>query len=199
MSEDDNISLVYAIGALVLVVSALFSRRLGFAELFRSLLYWVAIFAVFIVAFSFRDEFSAVWQRVSAEMTGSSAQKVVGSSLVIKRSDDGHYWVDAMMNGEPTRFLIDSGATTTGISLRSAKAANVEIDTSGFPVVLSTANGTLEAQRGLVSKLQIGPISATALHVTVADEFGDTNVIGMNFLSQLRSWRVEGDKMILEP
>jgi len=37
------------------------------------------------------------------------------------------------------------------------------------------------------------------LAVVVAEEFGDSNVIGMNFLSQLKSWRVEGNEMILEP
>jgi aspartyl protease family protein len=40
---------------------------------------------------------------------------------------------------------------------------------------------------------------ALDLPVVVADAFGDSNVIGMNFLSEMKSWRVENGEMILEP
>jgi aspartyl protease family protein len=33
----------------------------------------------------------------------------------------------------------------------------------------------------------------------IAPNIGETNVIGMNLLSRLASWRVEGDTMILRP
>ena len=37
------------------------------------------------------------------------------------------------------------------------------------------------------------------LTVFVASNFGDLDVLGMNFLSRLKSWRVEGNVLILEP
>ena len=67
MTEDQNINLLFAIGALVLVGSALFSRRIGFGEIVRNILAWVAIFAIFIVGFSYQQEILAVWTRVSGE------------------------------------------------------------------------------------------------------------------------------------
>ncbi|WP_417610434.1 retropepsin-like aspartic protease family protein [Parasphingorhabdus sp.] len=199
MTEDQNINLVFAIGALVLVGSALFSRRIGLGEMIRSALAWVAIFAVFILGFTYQRELLAVWTRVSGEMTGANEQVVVGDTLRIRQSADGHFWVDAKVNELPVRFLIDSGATTTAMTLRTARRANVDINESAFPVVLATANGSLEAQRGMIRSLTIGPMVARDLPVVVAEEFGDSNVIGMNFLSKLRSWRVEGDEMVLEP
>ena len=199
MTEDQNINLVFAIGALVLVGSALFSRRIGLGEMIRSALAWIAIFAVFILGFTYQRELLAVWTRVSGEMTGANEQVVVGDTLRIRQSADGHFWVDAKVNELPVRFLIDSGATTTAMTLRTARRANVDINESAFPVVLATANGSLEAQRGVIRSLTIGPMVARDLPVVVAEEFGDSNVIGMNFLSKLRSWRVEGDEMVLEP
>jgi aspartyl protease family protein len=132
-------------------------------------------------------------------MTGANEQLVVGDTLRIRQSADGHFWVDAKVNAQPVRFLIDSGATTTAMTLRTAQSAGVEISESPFPVVLVTANGSVEAQRGTIQSLQIGPMEARDLPVVVAEEFGDSNVIGMNFLSKLRSWRVEGAEMVLEP
>lgn len=199
MTEGQNINLVFAIGALVLVASALFSRRIGFGEIIRTALAWVAIFALFIVAFSYQHEILAVWNRVSGEVTGNSEQRVVGDSLRIRQAPDGHFWVDAKVNAQSVRFLIDSGATTTAMTLRTAQNAGVDISDSPFPVVLSTANGSVSAQRGTIQSLQIGPMEARDLPIVVAEEFGDSNVIGMNFLSQLKSWRVEGKEMILEP
>ncbi len=199
MTEDQNINLVFAIGALVLVASALFSRRMGLGEVIRSVLGWIAIFAIFIVAFSYKSELTAVWHKVTGELTGANDQKVVGGTLKIRQSADGHYWADAEVNGTPVRFLIDSGATTTAINLNTAQASNVEIHDSSFPTYLNTANGMVEAQRGTVETLRVGPMMALDLPVVVADAFGDSNVIGMNFLSEMKSWRVENGEMILEP
>ncbi len=172
---------------------------MGFAEIIRVALVWIAIFAVFIVGFSYQSEILAVWNRVSGEVTGANEQLVVGDTLRIRQSADGHFWVSTLVNELPVRFLIDSGATTTAMTLRTAQSAGIEISESPFPVILTTANGSLEAQRGTIQSLQIGPIVAQDLPVVVAEEFGDSNVIGMNFLSKLRSWRVEGREMVLEP
>lgn len=199
MTEDQNINLVFAIGALVLVGSALFSRRIGLGEMVRSALAWVAIFAVFIVGFSYQHELTGVWHKVTGELTGANEQQVVGRTLKIRQSPDGHYWADAEVNGMPVRFLIDSGATTTAMALKTAQAANVDINVGGFPTYLNTANGTVEAQRGTVQTLRVGPMTAKDLPIVVAEAFGDSNVLGMNFLSEMRSWRVEGQEMILEP
>lgn len=199
MTEDQNINLVFAIGALILVASALFSYRIGFGQIVRAALSWVAIFAIFIVIFSYQKELAGVWTKVTGELTGANEQQVVGRTLRIRQSADGHYWAEAQVNGTPVRFLIDSGATTTAMTLDTARAANVDIDESGFAVQLNTANGIVEAQRGTIQSLRVGPMMAVDFPVVVAEAFGDSNVLGMNFLSAMKSWRVEGMEMILEP
>ncbi|MFK7843360.1 MAG: TIGR02281 family clan AA aspartic protease [Sphingorhabdus sp.] len=199
MTEDQNINLVFAIGALVLVASALFSRRIGFGEIVRTILAWVAIFTIFIVGFSYRTEVIAVWNKVSGEVTGANEQQVVGNLLRVQQSRDGHFWVDAKVNKVPVRFLIDSGATTTAMTMKTAQSAGIDISDSPFPIVLTTANGSVEAQRGTIQLLRVGPMMIRDLPVVVAEEFGDSNVIGMNFLSKLKSWRVERTEMVLEP
>lgn len=199
MTEDQNLNLIFAIGALVLVGSALFSRRIGLGEMVRSALAWVAIFAVFIVAFTYKDELMGVWYRVAGELTGTSQQTIVGSTLRIKQSADGHFWVNASVNGSPVLFLVDSGATTTAMNLKTARATGVEIDEDGFPSFVSTANGEVEVRRGRIQSLDLDLMATTDFPVIVAEEFGDTNVLGMNFLSAMKSWRVEGQEMVLEP
>jgi aspartyl protease family protein len=112
---------------------------------------------------------------------------------------DGHFWVNASINGVERRMLIDSGATITAISDQTAKRAGVEAHAGLSPVVLRTANGMAPAQTGSIDELRIGNILARNLKIVTSPGLGNMDVLGMNFLSQLKSWRVEGKTLILVP
>ena len=114
-------------------------------------------------------------------------------------SPDGHFWVVASINGIERRMLIDSGATVTAISSATARQAGVETGTGIAPVILRTANGAASAQTGAIEELRVGNILARNLKVVSAPGLGDLDVLGMNFLSKLQSWRVEGRTLILVP
>ena len=134
-----------------------------------------------------------------AERLGLDPQQVSGSEVRIRMARDGHFWADTTLNGVRRRMLIDSGATVTAISEATAAAARVEGNGAPVPVVLKTANGMAPARTGSVEELRLGNIVARDLKVVVSPAFGDMEVIGMNFLSKLASWRVEGRTLILEP
>lgn len=130
---------------------------------------------------------------------GLDPQEVTGREVRIRMARDGHFWADATINGVRRRMLIDSGATVTAISERTAAAARVEGNLGPVPVVLRTANGLAPARTGSVEELRLGNIVARDLKVVVSPAFGNMEVIGMNFLSKLASWRVEGRTLILVP
>lgn len=130
---------------------------------------------------------------------GLDDQKVAGKELRVRMSPDGHFWVLASINGAKRRMLIDSGATVTAISTTTARDAGVETGTGITPVILRTANGAAPAQTGAIEELRVGNIVARNLRVVTAPGLGDLDVLGMNFLSKLESWRVEGRTLILVP
>lgn len=134
-----------------------------------------------------------------AERFGLDPQEVTGGEVRIRMARDGHFWADARINGVRRRMLIDSGATVTAISEATAAAARIESGGAPIPVVLKTANGMAPARAGSVEELRLGNIVARDLKVVVSPAFGDMEVIGMNFLSKLASWRVEGRTLILVP
>jgi aspartyl protease family protein len=195
---DDVAQWIWGIAALVLVGSSLVARRLPIGQTVKMVLAWVAIFGGVFVLFLFRDEGRNVWNRATAELSGNNGQ-TVGKSLRIRKSEDGHFWVRANVNGKPVEFLIDSGATVTTITPQIAAAAGVA-PSGGFPVMVETANGTVEAQRARIETLNVGPITQSGAAAQIGSEnMGETNLLGMSFLSSLKSWRVEGDTLILEP
>ncbi|NNM75413.1 TIGR02281 family clan AA aspartic protease [Sphingomonas sp. ID1715] len=198
MNDGQAAQLIGTALMLVLVGSSLLARRLPLGQAARMAAGWVLIFAALLVGYSYREELSAVAQRVGGDVLGERGQ-TIGGSLRVPMAPDGHFWVRARVNGTSVRFLIDSGATTTALSSDTARDAGVAVNSGGFPVLINTANGPVEARRARVERLSVGPIVATDLAVVVAPAFGDTNVLGMNFLSSLRSWRVEGQSLVLEP
>ncbi len=130
---------------------------------------------------------------------GFDSQEVVGEEVRIPLHRDGHFWATVRLNGIEQRMLVDSGATITALSPATAAAADVASDATLMPLLLKTANGTVRATAGTVERLQIGTIEARNLKVVIAPGLGDVDVVGMNFLSELQSWRVEGRTLILVP
>lgn len=194
MSDDQGLNLLYMALLLVLVGSALVSRRLPVGKTLKMAAAWVAIFAVVFVLFSFRSEFMAIGSRLKAEAIGTPIQ--AGEELRIPIAEDGHFWVEANVNGHEESFLVDSGATMTTISRETASKAGIE---TGMRVALvETANGTVPMRRARAERFAVGPIQRSDFAVQVNDH-GDGNVLGMNFLSSLQGWRVEGNYLVLQP
>ncbi|MBT2133275.1 TIGR02281 family clan AA aspartic protease [Croceibacterium sp. LX-88] len=130
---------------------------------------------------------------------GLPEQVVEGAETRVKLAPDGHFWLRAEINGEPANFLVDTGATLTAISSETAAAAGLEPREAGLPVRMQTANGPVAADLTTIDELRFGNVAARGLDAIIAPGLGPTNVIGMNLLSRLASWRVEGDTMILVP
>ncbi len=196
MTEDGTLNLIAALGFLVLVVSALAARRPSVRTLLTGLFQWAAVFAILFVAFAYRDDLNLAWQRLASEW-GPDRTQVVGGTLRI-RPQDGHYFVTAEVNGEPLRFLIDTGATLSALGSDDAAAAGVSPSEFGFPVAIQTANGMISARRAAAERLKVGPIERQDFTMLVSPTFDGLNVLGMNFLSSLESWRVDKGVLILE-
>ncbi|EDL48130.1 hypothetical protein ED21_29826 [Erythrobacter sp. SD-21] len=130
---------------------------------------------------------------------GMPDQRIVGEETLVPLASDGHYWLVAEVNGVPTRFLVDTGATLTAFSEKSASVAGLVPRTGGLPVMLNTANGTVTAELTTVDSLRFGNIEAEEIDAVIAPNLGRTNVLGMNFLSRLDGWRVENGDLILTP
>jgi aspartyl protease family protein len=195
MTNDLMLGGAYILMALMLVVGALMARREPAARMFTMALAWVAIFAAGFVLFTFRDNFSWVAQRLKAEAIGTPVEE--GAETRIPMAIDGHFWVDAKLNGRNVKFLVDSGATTTTIDRSTARSAGIDVSSRRDRVV-RTGNGLIRVATGRAQTLEVGTIERADLPVHVADD-EDLNVLGMNFLSSLQRWGVEGRWLILVP
>lgn len=194
---DQALSFLYLIGLLILVASSLLVRRIPLAHGLKMFAGWVLIFLAAFVAFTLKDDFMALGKRVVSESRGEGEVVAAGAGLRIRKSMDGHFWINGELNGHKVRFLVDSGATVTSISSATAKLADIE--PGGLPTMVQTANGVVTVGRARADRLKIGSIERRDLAVHVSEAFGPMNVLGMNFLSSLSGWGVEGQWLVLRP
>jgi aspartyl protease family protein len=193
MTNDLMLGGVYLLMAIMLVLGTLMTRREPAAKLITMALTWVAIFAAGFILFTFRDNLGWVAQRLRAEAVGTPVQQ--GQETRIPMAIDGHFWVDAKLNGHDVKFLVDSGATTTTIDRNTANAAGVDVS-ARRDLYVRTGNGVVKVASGRADDLDVGGIKRKDVALEIADN-DDLNVLGMNYLSSLSRWGVEGRWLVL--
>jgi aspartyl protease family protein len=186
---------LYAIGAALIIMLL---QKIPFVGRIIRFAISLALFAFLIFILLQQAPYQPELSRITSSL-GLDDQKVEGKELRVRMASDGHFWVRASVNGVERRMLIDSGATITALSQSTAQAAGVDAHSTLAPVVLRTANGATPARTGSVDELRVGNIVARNLKIVTAPGLGSLDVLGMNFLSKLDSWRVEGRTLILVP
>ena len=189
----------YFIPAIIGGVILLFVlMRLPFIGKAIRTLFSLALITVLAVVLLQRAPYDPMLSRV-ADALRLDGQEVVGDEVRIPMSANGHFMANVTINGVRRRMLIDSGATVTALSVRTASEAGLEPDAGLLPVVLQTANGATQAQATTIGEMRLGNIVARDLKAVVSPTLGDMDLLGMNFLTKLRSWRVEGRTLVLVP
>ena len=86
----------------------------------------------------------------------------------------------------------------TTIGTQTARKARIEVSPQRSQIV-RTGNGLIRVATGRADTLEVGPIERQDMPVHISGTDAELNVLGMNFLSSLQRWGVEGRWLILEP
>lgn len=199
MDSSNGPTLIWGTIVIVSIVGSLMARRMQWGQVARYATAWVAIFTLTYGLFLFRTEFTQIWQRASADLTGSGAITVSGTQTVLHRNEDGHFWIDAKVNGKDVRFLVDSGATTTTISADTAAQLGLSANAAVFPMVVETANGMANSWSLGEADIVVGTITVNGVALHMSEQRNGVNLLGMNWLNRLQRWEVHGDEMVLTP
>lgn len=189
MTADRAMDVIYFGLILIFALSALMAQRVPISQTLRMALIWIAIFGVAFIVIGQRDRVQGLW-------TGRSTSP---GTMRIPKASDGHYWVKARINGVERPMLIDTGATTTALSMATAQAAKLDLRENPFGSLVETANGRVTADHVTIREFAMGSILLKDVGADVSPAFGDQDIIGMNVLSRLNGWGVEGNTLGLNP
>jgi aspartyl protease family protein len=125
------------------------------------------------------------------------AARLTGGGLELTAAADGHYYVEAEVNGTAVAFLIDTGASS--VVLTRADAARVGLDpgTLSFTDEATTANGTVATAPVRLERLTLGPYADANLRAYVNGGDLDMSLLGMDYLGRF-DITFSGDRMRLD-
>ncbi len=116
-------------------------------------------------------------------------------SVTLSADTRGHFVTDGAINGTPTRFLVDTGATM--VSLPAADAQRLGIDyRKGARGLTKTAGGIVEVYRVKLDRVGLGGIQMTGVDAIVIEQGLDIALLGMSFLNHVEMRR-DGQTMTL--
>lgn len=153
---------------------------------------------------AFRGEAPAAVVALDAPTGGAPAPTAVprrqlGAHEVELLADRaGHFMVDASVDGRTVEFYVDTGATYIALTVDTARRLNIRPLASEYTVPVGTANGDTFVAPVLLDEIRIGGILVRNVWALVHRDNGlDVNLLGMNFLSELRSFEMRGDRLTL--
>ena len=170
----------------------------------RDLLSWSMVALLLVAGYSYREDIFSLGHRVVGELLPPgtalrSESQVEGErSVRIRRRPDGHFVVKTQVNGIAMNMLVDTGASTVVLKPGDAQRLGVDVERLRYTVPVQTANGTTFAAHVRIRSLVLGPINLNDVEGLVAKPGAlKDNLLGMSFLSRLRSYEFTGDYLTL--
>ena len=172
------------------------------SETMKQVVAWVAIIAVLVTGYSYRDELQHIAHRATLGLVPGSAVTRLAEDgtarVTIGRGNDGHFSVEAQVEGVPIDFLVDTGASTIAISDRDARRIGLDTDRLTYSLPIATANGIARAAPITLDSVTVGGIERNGLRATVSEPGAlSQSLLGMNFLGSLASFEIRGERLTL--
>ena len=137
-------------------------------------------------------------QPSAAVVTSASEPSRGPRTLVLAVGDNGHYSLDAHINGRPVHSLIDTGASVVALPADVARASGLHPAESDFKVSVSTANGTVRAAPVMLRELRLGTIRLKNVDALVLPDGAlHAPLIGMSALNRLAKVDIRSGTMRL--
>ena len=122
---------------------------------------------------------------------------MAGTQVSVPRSPDGHYYLNLEINGTPTRFMVDTGATDMVLSRRDASLAGLKLDSLSYTTRAMTANGMVQTARVRLDQVALaGIVDLSVSAVVNAGDMGNS-LLGMTYLQRFNSIEISGNTLLL--
>jgi aspartyl protease family protein len=199
LTQPQTAQLVPLLILLIVIAAGVFARRRSVSDLFGSVLLWVGLFGIALVGYAYRDDLSGVAARVFGElMPGQAMVNESAGSVTFRSGRDGHFQINAAVNGADVRLIFDTGASAVVLTSADARRAGIDVPSLRFSIPVSTANGTGRAALVRLESIEVGGIVRRNIRAFVAEPQAlETSLLGMSFLETLTRYSVSSNSLEL--
>lgn len=121
-----------------------------------------------------------------------------GVETILERRPDGHFYVDAMVNGQLVHFVVDTGASMVALTAEDARRVGFNFSPADFTVVGRGASGDVRGIPLELDSVAIGNNEARGVRAAIIADGLDVSLLGQSFLSRIGSVTIRDDRMFLK-
>ena len=158
----------------------------------RQLLLWGAFAAVAyaLVGYRILDRSGATAPPAMTTATRTTLSRAAApNSLVYHADKRGHVVLDGAVNGATVRFMVDTGATMVGLTMRDAMAAGLTHHDLNFSGRSATANGVTRVAPVTLREVRIGQLVIYDVRAAVYENL-NISLLGQSFLTRLNGYEM---------
>lgn len=126
---------------------------------------------------------------------GGGQSLASGNKIVLPLGSGGHFYANGFVNGRAQQFMVDTGATTVALGAGDAQRLGIDYK-KGRPVMMSTANGSIQAYLIKLNSVRIGDVEVFEVDAVVGPNMPFA-LLGNSFLGRFSMNRTS-DQMVLE-
>lgn len=163
----------------------------------RLVTYWVIISLMASSVYMYKDEVAEFGQLFMANLMPGRIVDDKDGMLEVVSGQGGHFYMNTELNGVPVKFMVDTGASAICITRAIAVAAGIDVSKLVFNQIFQTANGASRGASAKVDRLKVGNYELRDVYVSVSESGLSTPLLGMSFLSKLKSYTFKGNSLYL--
>lgn len=191
MSEFDTGRLIYLILLGLMVVGWFISQgKTNWNKTLQQAAAWALIFGGFIAVYG-------LWNDISQTVRPQQAVFDDGSRIVVPRSPNGHYFIEARVNGAPMRFVLDTGATSLVLTQEDARTAGLDPEELQYYNRAMTANGEVRTAPVRLDAITLGSVTDANVAAVVNEGEMSNSLMGMTYLQRWGRIEIANDTLTL--
>ena len=191
MEERDLVNLTGLVLLAAFLIVGWFLRRRG--SLAKTLQYATSWGLIFLLAIAG----VGIWEELRSERSNMQATLTQTGQIELKRAFDGHYYATLKVNGEPVKFVVDTGASGVVLSHEDARRAGIDVEGLNYIGRASTANGMVRTAPVKLERIELAGIEDRNLRAYVNEGDMRQSLLGMEYLQRYSSIEITGGALIL--
>jgi aspartyl protease family protein len=122
-----------------------------------------------------------------------------GAGAEVVKSPDGHYWAEALVDGQRVRFLVDTGATAVALTIDDARRLGFNPSDLNYAYKVMTASGEARAAEVRLASISVGGARVDDVPAMVIEKGLPASLLGMSYLGRLSRFEATQTALILRP
>jgi aspartyl protease family protein len=151
---------------------------------------WALIFGGAIAAYG-------LWGDIAQTVRPQQVVFAEANRIVVPRNPNGHYYINAEVNGTMVSFVLDTGATSLVLTKEDAAQAGLDVDDLSYYSRAMTANGEVRTAPVRLDRITLGGVTDTNVPAVVNEGEMSNSLMGMTYLQRWGKIQIAGNELTL--